>query len=429
MMTKKQLTPRAPRAALAALAALAGVLAPPLSAPARADELLQTLREGELEIDGSYQDWHGARRVSFEHLVGATRATLSDLRGALSVAISAERLFVLVEGADDDLALSGPRGDTLTLTLTGGGEGRDKRWRADLTIDLAPLAKGGDPRVLRGRRPLPGAQAKGQLSREGRGGAWRLEASLPLRALPPLLGRRVGLAGVLRDVDAGALDSIYATELLTKDLAPERARWLMGGNAAYRVLYETKTRRPLAPLFERTAQVTGDAREETLYITAEELVLLGPDLPSGGTAVSFAHGWGGAGMEVSVEEVRWEVSGRLLRVARHERPRVPPADEDERVALRVEELYALDAGGLTRVLAQVTEARVGASARAAVDLSVLGDGREVRVSAARLQGLTREELTRALPPRAGLTPMLGEDGAGRARRYVRGAGGYALSRR
>jgi hypothetical protein len=441
-------TPARPLAPLiGALAPLIGALTaltPLRAAPAWADELLRTLREGAIEIDGAYHDWREARRVSFEHHIRAERATPSDLRGVMSVAISATRLFVMVEAHDDDLRLA-PRGDALALTLVGErGSGSGEGWRVDLSFDLAPLASGGAPRVSRGRRAVPGVSARGEVSREGRGGVWRCEVALPLSALPPLLGQRVGLAALLYDEDASSApnqgaqatydalyESVYATEVLSADLAPERARWLMGGNAVYRSLYEAKRRRPLSPLFELSAQVTGDAREEALYITDDEVLLLGADLPSGGTYAAFAHGWGGRGLEVSVEEVRWEVPGQLLRVARHERSRPRASEgleEGDLVAVRVEELYALSAQGLTRVFAQVTEARVG-SGRAGVEVRVSNQGREVQVSEAHLEGLSRDELTRALPARPGVTPLLGADGLGRARRYVRGGGEYTLTRR
>jgi len=406
-----------------------------------AQEILRTHSEGELTVDGLFHDWSDQRSASFEHHARHGMANREDLRGRLSVALSHTDLHFMAEIFDDDLrAKSGA--DYVTITLAS-GERTGKitgAWRVELKLDVSPMLKGQDPRVLKGRGAVAGARAKGLIwwgdeprgvaitdlerlksgATTGRGGL-RVELAVPLSQLPRIKGQRVGIMGSFFDFDQGRLESVYSTEVSTGGLSPLRANWVLGGNAAYRTLYESVHRAPLTPIEELEGDWVGDSRPESIYVTDADVIVLGPDLPNRGSFAKWSHGWRGA---VQVESMTLRRSGSratLVLVHIQRRPH-----KGEELVERVIELYHLDAEGLRPVFAQVSELRWG-QGRAAVQVDLAQSLKRLTVTGLQAQGLSREELN-SLPSNRGVHPVAGEDGKGRPRRYSFNEARWAESR-
>ena len=393
-----------------------------------------------VEIDGRFHDWRVRRGASFEHHARYALASRADVRGEVRVAITSATLYVMMEAYDDDLHLGRGAQDHARLILASGNhEGRvTSQWRREFILDLKPLTQQRAPRVLRGRRPVKGARAAGRVwwgeepqglalkggskakgASAGRGG-WRVELSLPLTELPPLLGQRIGLMGALFDVDERDLSSVYTTELSNASLTPLRAGWVLGGNGAFRAMFESLQRTKIQPLKALDVDWVGDARPESIYITPSEVIILGADLPLSSTYARVSHGWRG---EVSIEEVELKgVRGHKQLMLTHTQERVV---EGRALRERVVELYTLTERGLERVFAQVTELKWG-EGRAGLTLNISPQG-ALSLSRVRREGLTRAQLS-SLPVLRARTPLMGLDGRGRAHRLKFHGGRWVLRR-
>ena len=395
-----------------------------------AEEILRTLSADELMVDGLFHDWSDQRSASFEHHARHGRANRDDLRGRLHVALSPSALHFLAELNDDDLRVrSAP--DYLTVVLVSGKRsGRvTGEWRVEVKLDIQPMLKGKQPRLLRGGGAIPGAEAQGiiwwgkepkgteitdqqRLSRGQAGGpgGLRVEFSLPLSQLPPVKGKRIGIMGNFFDYDQGRLDSVYSTEVSQGGLKPLRANWVLGGNAAYRTLYESVHRVKLKSIKELEGNWVGDRRPESIYVTDADVIVLGPDLPNRSSYAKWPHGWQG---KVQVESVTLRRSGKraFLSIVHIQRRSYLGSVLTERII----ELYHLDEEGLRPVFAQVSELKWG-QGRAAVGVDLTQNLKKVTVSNLQRSGLTREEV-KGIPRIRGVYPVMGEDGKGKVRRY------------
>lgn len=396
-----------------------------------AQEILRTLSSDEVIIDGLFHDWSDQRSASFEHHVRHGMANRNDLRGRLHIALTPSDLHFLVELHDDDLR-AGSAPDYVTIALVSGDrEGRvTGEWRSEFKLDIQPMLKGKNPRVLQGGGDVPGAEASGLIwwgeepkgveitnllrlekGKAGGRGGLRVEFSIPLTQLPPVKGKRIGIIGNFFDTDQGRLESVYSTEVSQGGLKPLYANWVLGGNAAYRTLYESVHREKLNPIKEIEGNWVGDQRPESIYVTDADVIILGADLPNRSSYAKWAHGWKG---KIEVESMTLRRSGELALLAivhlqRH-------AYKGNILTERVVELYHLDEEGLRPIFAQVSELKWG-EGRAAVAVDLAQSLKKVTISNLQLQGLSLSSLTQLPTPR-GVFPVAGLDGKGRVRRYT-----------
>jgi hypothetical protein len=226
--------------------------------------------------------------------------------------------------------------------------------------------------------------------------------------------------GALFDVDGGDLSSVYTTALSDASLTPLRAGWVMGGNGAFRALFESLQRTKIEPLKEFDVDWVGDPRPESVYVTPSELIILGADLPSASTFARVSHGWRGA---VTVEGMSLkEVRAHKQLMVTHTQESVV---EGRALKERVVELYTLTERGLERAFAHVTELKWG-EGRAGLTLTLSPQG-ALSLSRVRREGLTRAELS-SLPTLRGRAPLMGQDGRGRARRLKFHQGRWVVRR-
>lgn len=407
----------------------AGLLS--VCAPVGAQEILRTLSADELKVDGLFHDWSDQRSASFEHHVRHGMANREDLRGRLHIALSPSDLHFLVELHDDDLR-AGAAPDYVVISLVSGERsGRvTGDWQTELKLDIQPMLKGREARVLRGRGEVPGSAARGiiwwgeephgtditdprrlERGKNGGAGGLRVELSVPLAQLPPLKGKQVGIMGSFFDVDRGRLESVYSTEVSKGGLKPLRANWILGGNAAFRTLYESVHRVKLEPIQELEGDWLGDARPESVYITDSDVIVLGADLPNRSSYAKWPHGWQGT-VQVESMSLRRSGSRALLSVVHIQRR----AHQGTALVERIIELYHLDEEGLRPVFSQVSELKWG-EARAVVAVDLTQSLTKVTVSNLQRQGLSLSALVELPTPR-GVFPIAGSDGKGNVRRYV-----------
>ncbi|MEZ4473426.1 MAG: hypothetical protein R3F60_22090 [bacterium] len=267
---------------------IATLLAPLALAPVRADAV---------KVDAFFNDWEGRPVLALTEAVRGRVDDAVDLGARVQIAWSETALLVAAQVVDDRFVYGdGASGDGLAF-VWGSPPHRLEIVLRDLE-DVPPIARVDGQAV-------PGARLYGTYRKDG----WAVEASVPLGALPGLVGGPVRFAAVVQDVDEkGGAVAVRASSPLDARGAPTVVSLELSGGAGLEARFEAEQDHA-EPLKRLAGNLYGGAGlPEQVRISDREIVVLGHELPDGVGYTFVTHGWR-AGVTLVSAELR-ELDGR-----------------------------------------------------------------------------------------------------------------------
>ncbi|MGK0360097.1 MAG: hypothetical protein ACI9U2_002404 [Bradymonadia bacterium] len=263
------------------------ILSAPLALPPSASKSVQ--------VDGFFDEWADRPVWTVQPVRGPRLDGPGDLSARIQLAWTPKRLFFAAQVADDKFQFGdGVQGDRLSFTWPG----------HRLEIVLRDL-EGRPPIARLNDRPIKAAKLFGTYRKDG----WAVEGSVPLKALPGLVGAPVKLAAVIHDADMKrAEQTVLANVPVDAKLQTDQTTVEFSATAGLDVRYRTE-QSDGTPLRRISGNLTGSrALSETVLISDRAIAVLGHGL-SGGVGYTFAtHGWR-AGVKI-VEATLIQADGR-----------------------------------------------------------------------------------------------------------------------
>ncbi len=347
---------------------------------------LAPIRPDAIQVDAFFDDWAG--RESLPVRV-AVRGEPDADQARVHLAWTPEHLLLAVQVVDDRYQPGdGLTGDRLTLTWSGHA----------LEIVLRDLES--PPPIARiDGRDVRAAKFHGTQRKDG----WAFEAALPLGDLPTLVGEPVNLAVVIHDADeTRAADSVRASTRVDAQLQALETTVHFGATAGLVDRFEAEQSH-MAPLRTLTGNLYGGAGLlEEVRISAQEIAVLGHELPAGMGYTFATHGWR---TNPTLGEVRLaELDGRPGQelFVTHREWAVPGETEVE-----VAEIWSVTAEGLRCLFAQKVGEFSPGFGEASTQVEILPGPPPVRlqVAPARVKGFNPGNYVAVDPPDMPFLPL------------------------
>lgn len=329
-----------------------------------------------VKVDAFFDEWADLPVLMLDRVVSGHVDGPNDLSARVQLAWTPETLFVAVQAKDDLFQAGGlETGDRLELVFAPEG-------RAPLRVRIVLRDLEDPPPVVHlDGKPVKGARAAGTYRKNG----WAVEASIPLRALPGLIGAEIPFAAVIHDLDRDAArpDGVLATAPVNEALVPTLPTLRLDPASGLLESFHAERGQDRV-LAELRGDLTGDGLDEQVLITERDVVVLGNALPGGAGYFYFTHGWRDA-PEIKRADLM-ELDGRPGRELFVERAEWAIVDD---VRVEVAEIYGIHGGVLKRMFAQKLaedHRREGRSLRAKLKLQPGKGARAIRVEAALAEG-------------------------------------------
>lgn len=236
---------------------------------------LAPVRPDAIQVDAFFDDWEGRASLPLRDVV---KGHPDADQARLHLAWTPQHLLLAVQVVDDVYQPGdGQTGDRLTVAWEG----------HTLEIVLRDLE---DPPPLArvDGQAVGAAKFHGTRRKDG----WAFEAAIPLGSLPGLVGAPVKLAVLIHDADERReADSVRATAPVDDRLQPTETTVHFGAAAGLAERFEAEQAHA-EPLRTLTGNLYGGpALLEEVRISAQEVVVLGHELPAGMGYTFATHGW------------------------------------------------------------------------------------------------------------------------------------------
>ena len=274
-----------------------------------AQTYVMPVHEQSITVDGQANDWHAIQKYSVEYHQDGPLSSRQDLQAQVALAISDHSLFILTCLHDDQALIQSNLKsldyDQIMLLL------QVKRKLIELKLTLNPnqpqakwlKVKNINKRSIRWQIEST-THSQSQTEHQH-----CVEWQLDLQYLPQVYGQEVKFAALffdadwvepavptdsentqLKQQDISVYSSHFVRKFRKKGFVPKN-KFVLGGNLVWKRLYENTKNRSLNSIKHISAQWVGDRHKEEIYLTQDELIVLGKNLSCSERYCEWVHGW------------------------------------------------------------------------------------------------------------------------------------------